>query len=139
MPCKKTHVILMNYPEYETAPNIIKIGAWTEQQKKDFLNAIRCHVPADYTDPCSFNIHFDNSIIHSRSFDSPKPFTPHRPKNKPNELIVEVIPNIESTNECWAACARACPKCIQNGACQSWFIKKYIGEFLFPEKYSKQR
>ena len=138
MPDKKTNVILMNYPEYETPPNIIKIGTWTEQQKMDFLNAIREHTAEDYIDPCSFNIHFDNSVIHARNFDSPKLFTPHRQKIKPNELIVEVIPNIEFS-ECWAACARACPKCIQNGECRSWFMREYICKMLFPNKYAKQR
>jgi len=135
---KKTNVIFTNYPEYGLTQNTIKIGQWTEQQKMDFLSAIREHTPQEYALPCSFNVHFDKSVIHSRNFDVPKLFNPHAPKNKPNELIIEIIPQIEDV-DCYAKRPAACPNCIKNGACESWFIKKYIGEILFPNKYAKQK
>lgn len=134
---EKTNVIFMNYPEKRREPTRIKVDTWTEQQKMDFLSAIRKHTPQEYALPCSFNVHFDKSVIHSRNFDVPKLFNPHAPKNKPNELIIEIIPQIEDV-DCYATRPAACPNCIKNGACESWFIKKYIGQTLFPNQY-KQR
>ena len=136
---KKTHVILTNYSRDGWAPNDIKIGNWTEQQKNDFLADLNKHTPwDDYNQRCVFNVHFDKSVTHMRSFDRPQTFTPHVPKNKPNELILEIIPDINFC-DCWAGCPVACPACIKDGGCTSLFIKKYIGEIIFPNKYAKQK
>lgn len=138
MPDKKTNVIFMNYPEYRDEPNKIKIGTWTEQQKTNFLNQVLAYSRFSFDDRCSFSVHFDRSVIHSCMFENPKLFTPIWPKNKKNELIIEVIPSINHSI-CWASCNHACPTCIQSGECQSWFIREYVGKTLFPNQYAKQR
>ena len=138
---KKTNVILTSYPLNGWASTTLKLGTWTDKQKQDFLNYIRGRHPfADgcYYNTCSFNVHFDTYVLHSRGFDAPKTFMPIRPKNKKNELIIEVITD-EENRECWPVCPAVCPLCIKDGQCTSPFIQKYIGEFLFPEKYKKQR
>ena len=94
MPRKKTNVFLMNYPLDNRGSNKIKIASWTAEQKDNFLNAIRTQRAGYYVAPCAFSIHFDTYVIHARSFDRPKTFTPHISKNKPNEIIIEIIPTI---------------------------------------------
>ena len=135
---KKTNVILTSYPLAGWTPTRIKLGTWTDEQKEQFLATVKKHTPWGYIDHCVFSVHFDNSVIHSRSFDTPRTFTPHVAKNKPNELIIEVIPDMEYT-ECWPICPATCPMCIQDGQCTSLFIRKFVGEVLFPKKYAKQR
>lgn len=135
---KKTNIIFMNYPEKRREPTKIKIGTWTEQQKNDFLANLNEHTPWDYNQRCVFNVLFDKSVIHARSFDRPKTFTPHVAKNRPNELIIQIIPDIDFC-DCWAGSEMSCPVCLKCGDCTSAFIKKYIGEILFPNKYAKQK
>ena len=138
---KKTNVILTSYPLNGWASTTLKLGTWTDKQKQDFLNYIRGRHPfADgcYYNTCSFNVHFDTYVLHSSGFDAPKTFMPIRPKNKKNELIIETITD-EENRDCWPVCPAVCPLCIKDGQCTSPFIQKYIGEFLFPEKYKKQR
>lgn len=131
----KTNVVFMTYPRNREKPTKIKIGTWSEQQKIDFLNQVLAHTGLYFNDRCSFNVHFDKSIIHSCAFKKSILFTPTRSKNKKNELIIEVIPDIEILNCSVSQCSRW----IQNGGCQSWFIQKYIGKTLFPNIYAKQR
>lgn len=138
MPDKNTNVIFMNHSATRTEPNKIKIGTWTEKQKTDFLNRVMGYTRFSFDDRCSFSVHFDRLIIHSCMFENPKLFTPIWPKNKKDELIIEVIPSIEYST-CWAARSHDCPTCIQNGGCLSWFIREQIGKTLFPDKYAKQR
>jgi len=138
MPDKKTTIILTNYQRNRMTPTTIKIGTWTEQQKRDFLNKILAHAGFCFDDRCSFSVHFDKSVIHSCMFEKPKLFTPMQPKNKPNELIVEIIPNIESA-DCYAAHKADCPTRIKSGLCTSWFIKNYIGKMLFSKRDAKQK
>lgn len=138
---KETNVILTTYSLDRRAPTKLKLGTWTEQQTQDFLNYIRGRHPfADghYYNTCAFNVHFDKYVIHSRGFDAPKIFMPLRPKNKKNELIVEIITD-EENRECWPGCPSTCPLCMQDGQCTSPFIKKFVGEVLFPKQYVKQR
>lgn len=138
MATKKTHVILTNYSRDGWAPNDIKIGNWTEQQKNDFLAKINTHTPWNYNNGCTFNVHFDKSVIHARSFDRPKTFIPHAAKNKPNELIIQIIPDIDFC-DCWAGSEISCPICLKGGDCTSLFIQEYIGKILFDHKYAKQK
>ena len=142
MPDKKIKIILTNYPDSHQKKQKIKLGVWaTDEQKQRFLNFIKAHnidndgIPMVNT-KCSFNVHFDKSLIHSCEFDVPKQFTPLHSQNKKNEVIIEIIPGKDC--ECWPMCSCYCLDCIQSGACPSPFISKYIGE-LFPDKYQKQR
>lgn len=141
MPDKKTKVILTSYPLDGWTSTTLKLGTWTEKQTQDFLNYVRGRHPfADghYYNTCAFNVHFDKYVIHSRGFDAPKTFRPIKSKNKKNELIVEIITD-EENRECWPGCPSTCPLCMQDGQCTSPFIKKFVGEVLFPEKYAKQK
>ena len=138
MPDKKTNVIFMNYPEKRREPTKIKIGTWTEQQKTDFLNQVLAYSRFCFDDRCTFSVHFDKSVIHSCMFENPNLFKPICPKNKKDELIIEVIPAIELSS-CSAPHNNLCALCIQQGKCQSWFIQEYIGQTLFPNQYEKQR
>jgi hypothetical protein len=140
MPHKKTNVILANYPDNSCvlATQDVKIGNWTEQQRQDFLTKLNQHKGWEFIDGCAVSVHFDKSVIHARSFDAPKTFTPYVAKNKPNELLIEIIPNM-ITNECPACFPAGCPACLRDGECTSPFIKEYIGNVLFPNKYNKQK
>ena len=138
---KKINVILTNYPCGGWTPTKLKLGTWSEAQKEHFLNYVRGRHPfADvfYYNTCSFNVHFDTYVIHSRGFDTPKTFTPIRPKNKKDEIIIEIITDEES-RECWPVCPVTCPMCMRDGQCTSLFIKQFVGEILFPDKYAKQK
>lgn len=134
MPRKKTNVFLMNYPLDNRGSNKIKIASWTAEQKDNFLNAIRTQRAGYYVAPCAFSIHFDTYVIHARSFDRPKTFTPHISKNKPNEIIIEIIPDVENC-DCWTSLPISCPDCIKRGGCDSVFIKGAICNVLFPNAY----
>jgi len=135
---QKTNVIFMNYQKDGEKQTKIKIGTWSDKQKQDFLDFINEHETEYYNGHCCFSVHFDKQVIHSRTFDNPKVYVPHQAKNKKNELIIEVIPDINH-NECWANNDSACPICLQNGGCKSLFISQYIGKVLFPDKYTKQK
>ena len=141
MATTKTKVILTSYPLDGWSSTTLKLGSWTEKQKDDFLNYVRGRHPfADghYYNTCSFNAHVDDYVIHSRGFDAPKIFRPIKSKNKKNELIIEIITD-EENRECWPICPATCPLCIQDGQCTSQFIKKFVAERLFPNKYAKQK
>ena len=141
MPGKKTKVILTSYPRDGWTSTTLKLGTWTEKQKNDFLNYVRGRHPfADghYYNTCSFNVHTDDYVIHSRGFDAPKIFRPIKSKNKKNELIIEIITD-EENRDCWPVCPATCPLCIGDGQCTSPFIKKFVGEILFDHKYAKQK
>ena len=141
---KGTNVILTTYPDGKgtlLSPTKLKVGSWTFEQKMNFLEYVRGFHPfADgcYRNTCSFNVHVDDYVIHSRGFSAPKTFKPIKPKNKNNELIIEIITD-EENRTCWPVCPATCPLCIQDGQCTSPLATKYIGKFLFPTKYAKQR
>jgi len=135
---KKTNIVFTNYTRGNDKPTKIKIGTWTNEQKQEFLNLVMGHRGWDYVEHCSFNVHFDKSVIHLCAFNNPKTFMPIRPKNKRNELIIEVIPRIENAN-CWVRCDRTCPICVQNGECDALLIREYVGRTLFSEKYTNQK
>ena len=134
---KKTNVILTSYPIDGWTPATLKLGAWSEDKKQEFLSFVRVHDL--YNMPgCNINIHFDTSVMHVRGLKKPITYTPIRSRNKNNEMIIEIITD-EENRECWPVCSATCPLCIQDGQCTSPLVKKYIGEFLFPKKYKKQR
>lgn len=137
MRAKKTNVILTSYPYDGWTPSTLKLGAWSEEKKQEFLNFVRGHDLYNLRG-CCINIHFDNSVMHVRGFARPITFTPIRSRNKNNEIIIEIITD-EENRTCWPVVSATCPLCIQDGQCTSPLVKKYIGEFLFPKKYIKQR
>ena len=138
---QKTNVILTSY-SIDSTPTKLKIGKWTDQQKQDFLVYVQKFSPlADgyyYESRCAFNVHVDDYIVHSRGFDKPIRFKPMHSKNKPNEMIIEIITD-EEHRDCWPACPATCPLCMQDGQCTSPFITKFVGEVLFQQKYAKQK
>lgn len=136
MHTKKTNIILTSYPKGGGTPTRLKLGAWSNEKKQEFLNFVRMHDL--YNLGCCFNVHFDTSIMHVRSFAKPITFTPIRSQNKNNEIIIEIITD-EENRTCWPVCAATCPLCVQDGQCTSPLVKKYIGEFLFAKQYKKQR
>jgi len=130
---KKTTVILTSYSVGKWAPVELKLGAWSEDKKQEFLLFVRNHDL--YNMPgCNINIHFNTSVMHVCGFKKPITFSPIRSQNKNNEMIIEIITNAEN-RECWPACPMVCPLCIKDGGCTSPLVEKYIGEFLFPKKY----
>ena len=133
---KKTNVILTSYPKGGWTPARLKLGAWSKEKKQEFLNYVRMHDL--YNLGCCINIHFDNSIMHVCGFQKPIVFKPMRPKNRANEMVIEIITD-EENRICWPVCPATCPLCIQDGQCTSPLIRKYIGEFLFQKTYKKQR
>ena len=134
---KKTNVILTSYPADGWTPATLKLGAWPEEKKQEFLSFVRVHDL--YNMPgCNINIHFDTSVMHVRGFKKPITYTPMHSRNKSNEMIIEIITD-EENRECWPVCSATCPLCIQDGQCTSPFIKKFVGEVLFPEKYAKHK
>ena len=137
---KDTNVILTSYPVDGWTPTKLKLNKLTDKQKQEFVNHIKGYLPPEglISNNCAFNVHYDSSLIHCCSSNTPHEFTPHNSRNKPNELIIEVITD-EENRECWPVCPTVCPLCIKDGQCTSPFVQKYIGEILFPNKYKKER
>ena len=142
MATKKTNVILTSYPRDDWSPTELKLGSWTDAQKKEFLAFVRGFNPFvdrfDYDCNCAFNVHVDDYVIHALRLSAPKTFRPIKSKNKKNEIIIEIVTD-EEHRDCWPVCPATCSLCMQDGQCTSLFIKKYIGEVLFPNKYAKQK
>jgi acyl carrier protein len=138
---KETTVTLTNVPNGTEKPTVLNCGTITDAQKQDFLAAISGHKPSDNdgdNHACGFNVYYaKQSAVRVVSYDMPTDFQPVKKKIGKNELIVEMVP--VSKKECGSWANYHCPICLASGDCTSPFIKKYIGEVLFPDKYAKQR
>lgn len=124
---KTTKVILTNMPNGTKKATILRLGNWTEQQKQNFITTINKYIPSLYyfDCACSFNIHYDQSIIHVCPFDKPKTFIPLHPRDKKNEMIIEIIPNTE-TAKCYSKPKPSNIHCLDSISCKncrSKFIK----------------
>ena len=131
----KTKVFLMVRPKGNEKPEKIELDAWSDEQKKDFLNSVKNYTPINglVTDNCSFNVHFDSSVINACSFNAPREFTPTNLKNKSNELIIEIIPDKENPL-CGVSTAHGCMDCLQNKHCDSPFITGTVINKLLPKE-----
>ena len=138
---KETTVTLTNVPNGKEEPTVLNCGTITDAQKQDFLAAISGHKPSDNdgdNHTCGFNVYYaKQSAMRVVPYEVSTNFQPTKQKIGKNELIVEMIPM--SKKECGSWANYHCPICLASGDCTSPFIKKYIGEVLFPDKYGKQR
>ncbi len=138
---KETTVTLTNVPNGKEKPTVLNCGTITDAQKQDFLAAISEHKPNDNdgdNHTCGFNVYYaKQSAVRVVPYEVSTNFQPTKQKIGKNELIVEMIPM--SKKECGSWANYHCPICLASGDCTSPFIKKYIGEVLFPDKYGKQR
>jgi hypothetical protein len=138
---KETTVTLTNVPNGKEKPTVLNCGTITDAQKQDFLAAISEHKPSDNdgdNHTCGFNVYYaKQSAMRVVPYDMPIDFQPVKKKISKNELIVEMVPM--SKKECGSWANYHCPICLASGDCTSPFIKKYIGEVFFPDKYGKQR
>ena len=112
-------------------PAKIKLGSWTEEQKQYLLNSITNYNPDDFADTkCFCNVHFGNMIIHANGIRPAQQFTPIRPMNKPNEMIIEIIPAADKEErDCGLKEEANCALCVQRNLCKSPFITR-IRELL---------
>lgn len=136
---KEITVTLTNVPNGKEKPTVLNCGTITDAQKQDFLAAISGHRPSDGDNhTCGFNVyHAKQSAMRVVPYEVSTNFQPTKQKIGKNELIVEMIPL--SKKECGSWANYHCPICLASGDCTSPFIKKYIGEVLFPDKYGKER
>ena len=138
---KEITVTLTNVPNGKEKPTVLNCGTITDAQKQDFLVAISGHKPSDNdgdNHTCGFNVYYaKQSAVRVVPYEVSTNFQPTKQKIGKNELIVEMIPM--SKKECGSWANYYCPICLASGDCTSPFIKKYIGEVLFPDKYAKQR
>ena len=134
------NIILTNMPNSLDKPTSLKVGTISEQDEKEFLERVNKYKPQEnighnYT--CSFNLHYASNTIRVAPYDTAHEWQPVEKKNADNELVIEMIPL--SKFKCGLFANYDCPHCLFNGECVSPFIKKYIGSFLFPNKYPKQK
>ena len=134
-------ITITNVPNGKEKPTVLNCGTITDAQKQDFLAAISGHKPSDNdgdNHTCGFNVYYaKQSAMRVVPYEVSTNFQPTKQKIGKNELIVEMIPM--SKKECGSWANYHCPICLASGDCTSPFIKKYIGEVLFPDKYGKQR
>ena len=134
-------ITITNVPNGKEKPTVLNCGTITDAQKQDFLAAISGHKPSDNdgdNHTCGFNVYYaKQSAVRVVPYEVSTNFQPTKQKIGKNELIVEMIPM--SKKECGSWANYHCPICLAFGDCTSPFIKKYIGEVLFPDKYGKQR
>jgi hypothetical protein len=133
----------MNEPVVSVTDNFHLI--WNDKKKQDFLNIIKGIKPRNgYTEFCSFHVdYYDFSdyqykTIAARSDSESKVFPDADQFHTPDQMIINVFPNT-CDSACPAQNAHDCPMCIFNGKCTSPFVRKYIGKFLFKDKYVKSR
>ena len=131
----RTKVFLMVHPKGNEKPEKIELTQWTEEQKANFLNTIRTYTPNHglVDDKCFLNVHHGLSVINACSFNAPREFTPTHPKNKPDEMIIEIIPDKESPL-CRVSTTRGCMDCSKTGRCPSPLISEMIFEQLLPKE-----
>jgi hypothetical protein len=118
-------------------PAEIKLGPWTEEQKQYLLNFVKNYNPNDFADTkCFCNVHFGNMIIHANGIQPAKQFTPIRPRNKKNEMIIEIIPAADANDRyCGLKMDANCALCFQRDLCKSQFIK-HICEILSVNRHA---
>ena len=128
-------VFLMVHPKGNEKPEKIELPQWTNEQKTDFLKAVKSYTPIDglVTDRCAFNVHYGSLIVHALSFKTPTEFTPTRPQNKPDEMIIEIIPDRENPL-CNTSTPQGCMNCLQKNECPSTFIKNVIPTSLLSKE-----
>ena len=112
-------------------PAEIKLGSWTEEQKQYLLNSIINYNPDDFSaTKCFCNIHFDTTMVHANGIRPAQQFAPIRPKNKKNEMIIEIIPAADKEErDCRLKEEANCALCVQRNLCKSPFIT-HIRELL---------
>lgn len=131
-------ITITNVPKGNEKPTTLNCGTITDAQKQDFLAAkYKPNMTDDDFHECGFILYYAQSSKGVLPYGMPEKFRPSKRKIGENELVVEMIPL--SKKECGSWDNYNCPKYIASGNCTSPFIKKYIGEVLFPDKYGKQR
>ena len=130
----KTKVFLMVHPKGNEKPEQIELTTWTDEQKNNFLNAVKNYTTINglVTDRCFFNVHYDSSVINTCSFKAATEFTPTHPKDQANELIIEIIPDQENPL-CGISTTYGCMDCLQKNKCSSPFISKMIFGQISPK------
>ena len=143
----KKFVILQNYTpnrgeeDYKGRPTQINVGLWSDQKQKKFLTILKNLKKQEFGGvDCYFWVLGDNFSYNVKPWKK-EPTEIICGINKdyeaqPDELVVDVRPKCK-----WCAKTHPsnCPIRIASGTCNSPFIRKYIGEVLFPDKYKKQR
>lgn len=131
-------VTLTNVSKGTEKPTVLNCGTITDAQKQHFLAAkYKPNMTDDDFHECGFILYYAQSSKGVLPYGMPEKFRPSKRKIGENELVVEMIPL--DANKCGSWDLYNCPKYIASGNCTSPFIKKYIGEVLFPDKYGKQR
>ena len=112
-------------------PAQIKIGTLPQTQLHKLLKFINEYNPEDFLGTkCFCNIHFDTTIVHANGIRPAQQFTPIRPMNKPNEMIIEIIPAADKEErDCGLKEEANCALCVQRNLCKSPFIT-HIRELL---------
>ncbi len=129
---KEIKVILTNKSMSNVGkPAEVKLGPWTEEQKQYLLNFIKNYNPDNFSGTkCFCNLHFDTTIIHASGIRPAQQFAPIRPMNKPNEMIIEIIPAADKEErDCGLKEEANCAMIFQRGLCKSPFIT-HIRELL---------
>lgn len=105
------------------------ITSWTEQQKQDFLNAIKEIKEAAQSNMhfCHFGIHYDKRILQISSNGKQNDRPVDYPINKPNSITIQMYPGNAFHNNCLS--------CLRRGQCVSPLIKENIAKRLFQDKY----
>ena len=134
-------VILTNMPNGDDEkPTTLNVGRMSGKAGQNFVKNILQLDPKDNegdNHTCGFNLYYHQNAVRVVPYDKPKTWQPFNQKNEENELVIEIIPI--TTKDCGSWANYQCPMCLASGECTSPFIKKYIGEVLFPKKYGKQR
>ena len=131
----KTKIFLTVHPTGNEKPEMIELCEWTDEQKTDFLKSVKTYTPIRgllVTDKCSCNVHCGSSIIHASSFTDAREFTPSRPTNKPNTIIIEIIPDKENPL-CRVSTPHGCMDCLRENKCPSPFISNMILGQILPK------
>ena len=112
-------------------PALIKMGTLPQVQMDNLLKFINEYNPEDFSGTkCFCNLHFDTTIIHANGIQPAKQFAPMHPKNKKNEIIIEIIPAADAEDrDCGLKADANCATIFQCGLCKSPFIT-HIRELL---------
>jgi len=146
------NIILMNSVSLGEPTTKLNVGTWSVAEQNKFLKNLKKSELQDCKCRCDFCVEYDNTCIANigPGYIGPQYETANSTRhNSDNEFVFIMQPIIADVNyPSWyaAQCAKCgitsyhdCPKYIQDGKCTSPFIRKTIGEVLFPEKYNKQR
>lgn len=112
-------------------PAQIDLGTLSPTQIEKLLKFINEYDPKDFSaTKCFCNLHFDTTTIHASGIRTAQQFAPIRPMNKPNEMIVEIIPAADKEDrDCGLKEDANCALCFQRNLCKSPFITR-IRELL---------